>query len=338
MQYRKYLKPLLHYGIGVVVIVALLAFVYQDFSWLDVFNEFERLSMSWIAVIMLTTILCHLLRAKRWQLLLRATGKKVKFYPVLEAMMLGYFVNMGIPRLGEVTRCFSLHNKTQIPVSGAIGTVVTERAMDVLFLLLFSALAFITNMQVAGHFFDEWFIAPLSQRWQAMSSSAAIVLLIAVVVSFMAMLLAYRFWLRKKVHQKVDGFIEEMWRGGTGIFSLKRFPTFILQSVVIWVFYYFMTYFWFHAYGPANHIAMVPALAIVAVGNLARTVPLQAGGAGAYHLLMAGILVVYGLTDVEGKFMALAIHALQTSFYLFAGIGFGLLHLFKQNPNGKFYK
>ncbi|MCB0737430.1 MAG: flippase-like domain-containing protein [Bacteroidetes bacterium] len=328
-------KRVLGYAIGLAIIAMMIGLVYKDFTWADVFREYNKLNLSWIGVIVIITIICHLVRAFRWKRLLNASGETPTLFGVAQAMMLGYFANIIFLRAGEVTRCFTLQKTDNTPVLKTAGSVFTERLSDLIFLFLFTFLAITFNYESIWPFVDEKFLIPAQEQLGPKFSSIAIKLLIAAFAIGGLLVMAFAKRIIAKLKGKLQVAATQIWRGITGILNGKFFFKFLLESVAIWVFYYFMTYLWFKAFEPGNHISMLQGFAIVAIGNLARTVPLQAGAAGVYHGAMLLVFVFYGMNETEGRFLALAIHALQTGFYLVFGLVFGVTYIIQLRRQDK---
>ncbi|PKO95047.1 MAG: TIGR00374 family protein, partial [Bacteroidetes bacterium HGW-Bacteroidetes-9] len=109
----------------------------------EIFQSLKIADYTWIAVAILLGMLSHLSRAMRWKILMEPMGYKPRTANVFMAVLIGYLANLALPRLGEVSRCGILTRYEKIPFNKSFGTVITERAIDMLtFVLLFFFLLF----------------------------------------------------------------------------------------------------------------------------------------------------------------------------------------------------
>jgi hypothetical protein len=91
------------------------------------------------------------------------TGHKAGFWSVYNAMMVGYLANLVLPRAGEVVRCTVLKRTDAIPVKVSLGTVITERVIDVLILFSFITLTFFVEFDKLHDFFTGY----LNDKYQS---------------------------------------------------------------------------------------------------------------------------------------------------------------------------
>lgn len=288
----------------------------------SIWKSIESADYRWVGLSLTVTLICHLARAWRWKLLLMALGEQVRYRTVFLAMMSGYFVNTAVPRLGEISRCMLLQKESRQPFAKLLGTVVTERLIDLVMLALVILIALVFQFDLIGGFFYEQIFNPLLFKIQSVFSTMPVwvYLIAAAIVTFGAY---YRLRIVKKSvkHEKssVEEIALQLEEGLLSIFRLDRRVLFVLLSISIWVMYFFMTYLCFFSMEATKGLSLGAGIAMVGIGSLGRSVPVQAGGMGAYHWILTQGLLVYGIAEQDGLALATIIHAAQTLFYLVLG-------------------
>lgn len=273
-------------------------------------------------------LLSHYFRAERWKLLLKPIGHPLKFSHSFMSVMIGYFVNLAIPRGGELSRCYNLYKLNRTPVNVSFGTVVSERVIDLFFLLTLIGCVFLVQLDIFVGFFS-------SLQWDNSSGgNISIFLLYSIsgltLVIFLTIVIFYKF--RKKQAFKLFVKIKRVFLGvKSGVFSilkLEKRGLFILYSLLIWISYYLMNYFVMQAFPATSELNLLAALTIFVIGGIALAVPLP-GGAGSYHLLVsAGLTVIYGVANDHAVAFSVIVHAWQTLVIIVVGAGSLILSQF----------
>ncbi len=272
----------------------------------------------------------YVFRTLRWQMLIRSIGYETKFHNAFSALSISYFVSFVVPRLGEVTRCLSVKKQHDIPFMQLLGTVIIERIIDIicLIILLFLTLALqfdkiieFVKVNVFHPFYDKIILKIINGN-----TTILILILIFIVVSG-ALFFYFRKYIREKSPKLIVKFVEGLKEGITSVGKLKQKKLFILYTILIWVCYYLMTYFWFFVFPETSVLTLGACLSILTIGTIGRSVPIQGGGMGAYHFLVMSVVMLYGLSDSWGKDLATLIHGGQTLFTFAMGL-IGLLIFF----------
>lgn len=260
----------------------------------QVFSAFAQADPIWVLVACIVGWFSHVVRAWRWRYLLEPLGHRPGFWNCYHAVMIGYFMNLLIPRAGEVSRGVSLSRTDGVPFEKGFGSILAERAVDVLLMLIIATLALL--MQV-----DKWalFRSRIAEfRSSTGGSSSAllswsIVACAALVVMAAAYFLIARRDLRAKALDKLRGLGE----GFRSVLRLRQRWSFVLHSCLIWVLYVVMFRIGFFAL-PAT--ADVP-LAGVFAGFIAGTIGIMLvqGGLGVYPAFVAVIVSLYMLPAVS---------------------------------------
>jgi len=129
--------------LAVGILLLWLAFRTVEFKELG--NSLKGANYSWLLLSMLFGILAYISRARRWMILINPLGYHPKFWSTFHSMMSGYLANLALPRIGEITRCVALGKKEKIPVDQLVGTVVIERTIDLISLLVILFGLFLTS-------------------------------------------------------------------------------------------------------------------------------------------------------------------------------------------------
>lgn len=314
--------------LAVGVYLCILFFNTLDFEGLK--TKISTGNFSWFYVVMFVSILVYVFRTLRWQMLIRSVGHETKFLNAFSALSISYFVSFVVPRLGEVTRCLSVKKQHDIPFMQLLGTVIIERIVDVVSLMILLCLTLVLQFDQILEFIQTNVFYPFYEKviLKIVAGNTTVVIIAASVVLISVCLFFYfRKYIRERSPKLVVKFVEGLKEGITSVSKLKQKKLFILYTFLIWVCYYLMTYFWFFIFEETSVLTWGACLSILAIGTIGRSVPIQGGGMGAYHFLVTGVVVLYGLSETWGKDLATLIHAGQTFFTFAMGL-VGLLIFF----------
>jgi len=328
LKVRRYSRQIIT-AVFLVIGVLLFYLAFRNINTYALQDEITTVKPIWLVLLLIPSWGGQFIRTWRWQLLLGAKGRKPKFWPTYHSLLSGYFVNLGIPRAGEISRCFALNSTAQIPVAKGLGTVVAERVVDLffLFLVLFTALAL--QWEALQVFTIERIWIPLSEGLVA-HKGLVLIGLISALIGFILFLAFFRR-IRDFLKDRTKGISENLLEGllSLGRLRVGELLLFIGLSLLIWVGYFFTTWFWFLALPSASQAGISVAFTVMVVGSIAKTLPIQGGGIGAYHFLVGELLVLYGLGEISSKTFALMNHGYQTVFYLIFG-GFSMLWIMRK--------
>lgn len=319
------------YILLLAVAFGLLAFAFRGTNVKAIFHEMLQAKISWLLLSVVLGVISFVVRAYRWNLLIESVGYSPPLKKTTYALMVGYFANLAFPRLGEVTRCGSLSKAESIPFSPLLGTVIVERVIDVISLLICLLLAAILEYKRLGNFLSNNIIHPMIEKCRQLMGSP--VLIIAAVVFIAGLSFAVIYFIKRskqkgkesKFVQLVKGLID----GLRSVVKLKRPWLFIFHSVFIWVLYFLGVYVCFFALPSTSHLGLSAALFLLVAGGLGMSAPVQ-GGIGAYHLLVSQGLMLYGLSQQDGLTFATLVHTLSLVLVVLFGI-VSLLLLFSGN-------
>jgi glycosyltransferase 2 family protein len=280
----------------------------------------QNADYTWVGITMAISLFAHLSRAYRWNLLMEPIGYKPPLGKTFLAVMVGYFGNIFIPRMGEVLRCMVLNWVDRVPFKSSFGTVVTERAFDFLCLLSLIGISLLIEFDKFSILIKKIFAADEKVTEQAAINYVFIFIMIGLMIAVIVL-----FILRKKImassfYGKVKEFVIGLWQGVISIKTMKRKWTFILHTFIIWGCYYFMTYLIFFSLPSTSGLGPLAGLVILIVGGLGMSAP-SSGGIGVFHVMVANALMLfYGLTYDDGVAYATVIHGSQLINILFVGL------------------
>ncbi len=334
-QKRKLLLSIFKYTATLGIAFFLLWYVYRDLSLAELYQHFVDINYWWIAVSIILALLSHYLRAYRWNLMLRPLGYHLRTWRTYIAVLVGYFANNLVPRLGEVTRCGVLKKNDEVPMTPAFGTVVAERAFDLLTLIVLAVFTFLIEFDRL----NEFVIEKLSDKMPSSESltNYSIIGLGIFVAFFFILYLFYRAFreqiLQNALFLKAKHFARELFNGFMSIKNIENQKGFWLSSLAIWFLYYMMLIVVFYAYPPTAGLTWVAGLTLLIMSGLGMSAPVQ-GGIGVFHILVSSVLVLYGISPEDGKIFALVAHTTQfLTIMLFGGVSFIISVFMKQRPS-----
>jgi glycosyltransferase 2 family protein len=302
------------------VLLLWLAFRTVDFDGLT--SGLKKADYSWLLVSSLFGLFAYLSRARRWMILINPLGYHPSFGNTFFALMSGYLANLALPRIGEITRCVALGKKEKIPVDQLVGTVVVERTIDLVSLLIIMFTLIFTSGSKIKEYLNVSIIIPLREKVLSVFGSAWIPWAIFISVSGLSLFLLIRY---KKELRKVR-FFSKMFDIARGVIdglktitNLKRNWEFIFHTIFIWLNYALMTWVVVFSLESTSHLSFVNSIFILVIGGLAMSAPVQ-GGIGAFHYFVSrGIAFVEGVSIEDASVYAILTHESQLIFVVIVG-------------------
>jgi uncharacterized protein (TIRG00374 family) len=293
----------------------------QDVSGL--IEEVINADYFWALPVLFFSLLCYSVRVLRWKMLAKPLGYDPPFLHAFMALAVGYFINFAIPRAGELTRCAILRRTDRIPFNFLFGTVLTERLIDALSLLLIIILTIIFQFELLKDFVGSKLISPLYDIFLSRIIAEKVMVIIVLCLGIVIAITLFYFFRKYREHRiiaAISRFGSELWTGMKSIVHMKQRGLFLLYTLVIWICYLMMTYFWFFSFAATSGLTLSAAFTIMAIGSIGRSIPIQGGGVGAYHFLVANLVLLFGISDHYGYSLAIIIHAGQTIFTFLMGV------------------
>jgi uncharacterized protein (TIRG00374 family) len=283
--------------LGIGILLVWLAFSQVAEKKDEIVNAFTNANYFWVMISVIIGFISHFLRAYRWNYLLEPLGHKTTLLNANAAVFIGYFANYGLPRMGEISRCTVAGKYDKIPFQIGFGTVVTERIIDTFLLLIIFLLTLVFQFAELGGLMEKYIFSGMRSKSHALAERP--ILAIALVIFIGGTTLAL-FVLRKKIMSKLKGKFGSVIKGFIeGLSSVKRIKNlgaFVGLSFLIWMAYFYSLYFCLKALPETAVINQTQCLTLMLFGTLG--IVFTPGGLGAYHIIIAEILMFYSVDQV----------------------------------------
>lgn len=311
------LKNALQYIVILGVAILLIYFSLRGLKVQEGQNKWDYLKgtwdtahKGWLAAMAVLSIMSHIIRAERWRMLLKPVGFDARLSSSFLSLMVGYLINLIIPRGGEISRSYNLYKLDKIPVVESFGTVVSERIVDLICLLIVIVISFLFESQKLFLFVST---LPLS------ASKFQVFLFVIPILAVTGLL----FYLLFKKNRKVNTTVKKIWAsfrdGVLSIFKLERKGLFTFYSCLIWLFYFAMSYTVLKAFPATSSLGFNAVLSLFAIGAIAMAAPLP-GGMGSYHVLVPqGLFFLYAIPLSDAVAFTFIFHGWQTLLYIIFG-------------------
>jgi glycosyltransferase 2 family protein len=294
-------------------------------KWVQLKDALHRADY-WLLIPVLVLLLAsHWLRAMRWRQLMEPMGYHPSRMNTFLGVMIGYFVNLGAPRLGEVVKCTILARYEKVPADKLVGTIVAERAFDVICLLIVFGLTFLFQFNVI-HSLTTGMTDTLFHGANGQTSYVKVGLWLAgIVLTFFIIRYVMTRFAHINIIQKIKGVFVNIWHGLTSVRALKNKPLFFVYTLGIWSLYLFSTWVGFFAISETRGLSLLDALSVLAMGSIGMIV--SPGGIGAYALLVQKTVGFYDIPPLPyGQALGWLLWFGQfLSFILFGVVSFILL-------------
>jgi uncharacterized membrane protein YbhN (UPF0104 family) len=280
-------------------------------------------------------LLSHWFRAMRWKMLIEPLGYKPGKLNTFFGVMVGYFVNLGAPRLGEIIKCTVLARYEKVPADKLIGTIVAERAFDLVCLLLVSTITLILEFDTIGAFAMSK-IEPLYQTEAGEFSITRILGIIGaiLIITFLLRVLFSRF-LHINFVQRLKVILAGIWHGLTSIRYVKNKLLFLFYTAGIWALYLISTLLGFSVLQETSGLGMAAAFSVLVMGSVGMI--LSPGGIGAYPWMIQQTIQLYGVAaEPYGQALGWLLWVGQTViFIVFGTMSFILLPVLNKKKHAQ---
>lgn len=286
------LKYLAFLGLGVFLVWWSLHQIPPD-KWND-FRKAFATARYWLMIpVFFILSASHILRALRWKMLMLPMGYNPSFLNTFFAVMIGYLANLAVPRLGEVLKCTILAKYEDVPADKLVGTIVAERAFDIVCLIIVFLIAFAIQFEEIGHYGIQ-----LLKRLFIGKSGAfdlkkfSIIAAIIIAIAFFAKILFKRFSDIRLI-RAIRNIVKGVWQGIVSIKNLKQKWQFIFTSLGIWAMYVIGTWIGFNGTVGTSGLPLEIAISALAFGSIGMI--LTPGGIGTYAIFLAKVLEKNGI-------------------------------------------
>lgn len=319
---KKWINKVFQIVLPLILGAAILVWTYHGFDFGQVRQVLAReMDYGWMLFSLVFGVLAHLFRGWRWNLALYPLGEFPKPSNSVYAIFVSYAANLVVPRIGEVSRCGILARFDNVSFSKSLGTVVSERLIDSVCVLLITGVTLILQSGIFARFFritgtDGAFFLHL------FTSTNFYITLVCIAAA-----LVFLVWMIRNltIFARVKGLIQNMWVGCMSIRKVHRPWLYILYTIAIWACYFLHFYLTFYSFDFSAHLGWMAGLVLFVVGSIAVIVPTP-NGAGPWHFAVITMMMMYGVSKEDAGIFALLVHGIQTFLLILLGI-YGLVAL-----------
>lgn len=262
--------------------------------------------------------LSHWVRAMRWRLLFLPLGYQPRKLNTFFAVMVGYLVNLAVPRLGEVTRCGILARYEKIPVDKLVGTMIAERAFDLICLIILLTVTVLIQVDVVAGIVSHYITTPLANLYAHASAGRLLIVFAAILVLVLIVLWLLRRFARTKAAIALRALIRGVMEGILSVFRMKQKGWFLFYTAAMWLLYFSQVYIAFRCLPETMGLGVKAGLSILAFGSIGMIV--TQGGIGAYQIIVQNTLVLYGIPLTIGYAFGWIIWTAQTLLVILLGM------------------
>jgi len=319
----KFLKIALPLALGVFLIW----YSYSKFTQeqlQEIAFYFKKADYGFVLLSVTCSVLSHISRAYRWNFMLQPLGYQPKLANNFMAIAIAYIMNIFIPKSGEVTRGLVLDKYEGVPFEKGFGTIISERIVDLLFLMAFTAVALFLQFDVLYGYLSE-IIKP-----------SKLILGFGALLAFGILFLVFLKYSKSKLQQKLKGFFLGLKDGVFSILKMKKKGAFIFHTFLIWGLYLVSFYTATLALEETSNIAFGTLIITFVVGSFSFA--FTNSGFGSYPFFVAGILAIFGIAETVGTAFGWIVWTSNiASILFFGGLSFLILPFFnsvskKNNP------
>lgn len=275
-------------------------------------SYFKSADYTYIFIALIFGLISHSARAYRWKFMLEQMGYNSPFKNNFMAVWIGYFMNMTIPRSGEVSRALVLKKYENIPFDKAFGSIIAERVVDFIILLLFIATAVLLQFDVLKTFL----LDKIPFEKLVLYGIVSLAVFLGAVLLFVYSKSKWILMIKSKISGLTEGVLS-IWR-------MEKKWAFLFHTIVIWVSYVLTFYFAIFALKETSDISFGVVVTAFVVGSLA--ISFSNGGFGVFPVVVAGILALYGVSKEAGTAFGWIIWTSQTvQIIVIGGLSFLLL-------------
>ena len=282
-------------GIGILLVWLSFRSVWTEKE--KILDSFKTANYFWVSMSIVIAFFSHYLRAFRWNYLLKPAGYSVKPTNAVGAVIVGYFANYGLPRMGEISRCTLVTKYDHVPFEVALGTVITERIVDLLILIIIFILTLFAQFSQLKDLTATYIYHPMMLKFKGISEHPTKFIIL---ISILIIVSIGLFLVRKKITGLLKGKLGNIIKGfGKGLSSVKDIEKkfqFILLSIAIWASYFYSLYVCFFAFTGTSNLGQAECLVLLLFGTFG--VVFSPGGLGAYPAIITALLTYYGVEQI----------------------------------------
>ena len=316
MEIKKISNDIFKIALSLILGGAILYWMYRGFN----FHSIEQVVMhdmnwTWMLLSFPFGILAQMFRGWRWKQTLAPIDEHPRTCTCINSIFLSYAVSLVVPRIGEFARCGVLKRYDNVSFPKALGTVVTERAIDSLLVMIITGLTFISQIPVFMKFFRR-----TGTSMDSMLKNFSLIGYLVTGICGIAVLILLHYLLKRlSIYNKVKATLSGIWQGVISLKGVKNVPLFIFFTLAIWGSYFLHYYLTFFCFDATSHLGMACAMVTFIVGSIAVIVPTP-NGAGPWHFAVKTMLILYGVADTNALYFVLIVHTVQTMLVVLLGV------------------
>jgi len=301
--------------IMIALAIAVFAFIGYSMDLKATWESIKKANFYMIGLGSITMLIAHFLRGYRWNMLTETANINLNYRRSFYSVMIGYLVNTATSRGGEVVRCALTAKSEKAPVETVIGTVITERIADLVFMLVLGILCVCIQFDQFYGFINQNILTPLAQN--------PLIILVIIIAIIGSWFIIKRLTKNKKGNK--DSLLGRLLIGMKSILKLKNPFLFAILSLAIWLGYWIGMYFQLQALDITVHFNLANALGILMFSAMGIIIPIP-GGAGVYGTIALGLTLMYNLPTKEAQTFSIFNIAFSNIFHITMGaICYGLL-------------
>ncbi len=312
---KNYFKILLPIFVGIFCIY----FSFRNIDFSDFTQYFFKINYTWVATGIFLGALSHISRSYRWKFLINPLGYKLGFLNSILAVFSAYLINYTIPRAGDLARATMISKYEKIPLEKTLGTIVAERAVDVVCIVFIICIGLIIEFH------------RISEKLISLTQDSEISVILIYFGAFISLLFVLNRILKKsKYYRSIVNFFSGIIEGLTVIFKMKKRNLFILHSIFIWLMYIFMFWATSKAFVELHEVTFFQLMISFTLSAL--SIMFSNGGIGIYPLAVEESLGWYGIQSSTGLAFGWVSWLSQTMMVvIFGGLSLFVLPFINRN-------
>ncbi|MDI9355745.1 MAG: lysylphosphatidylglycerol synthase transmembrane domain-containing protein [Chitinophagaceae bacterium] len=273
----------------------------------------------YIGIAFFITLISHYIRAVRWNMLLRALGHTISHNKVFISVLIGYLGNIILPRLGEVIRCSILKKTNNVPLASSIGTVITERIVDIVSMIVVIFISVLIEFDKIS----QVLFPILHQIYQKIQGRYLLLFLFIMSAFLLAMLYTIKkFFASQKILLKIQELFTLFVAGIQSIKDIHSPKWFFIHTFLLWFTYYLTTYVVIIAFSSTEGITLSQGIVVLAMATIGMALPVQ-GGFGTFHFFVSQSLIWYNIDSAMSKTIATILHTTSiVAIIMYGGVAF----------------
>lgn len=336
MSIKKYAGYILRWLLPLALTVLLVTYMFRKVNFADMWELISHgVDYWWILCAMGISVFSHIARAARWRIQLRALGIRPPFMALCCSIFGTYALNLLFPRLGEVWRCTYISRREKAPFSKVVGSMVADRAVDSITVLLLTLLCFLVASPAIEAFLNKY---PVGQGLVDAARNPLVWIAIAAVA--LITWSVFHFGRNYRPIAKTRSWFAGLWQGFASTARMNGKWGFLFWTIMIWGCYYIQMYVAFFAFDftralcvPEYAYGLTPCLVAFVLGSIGMAVPSN-GGLGPWNIAVMFGLAIYGITEAQGTAFSMLQWSGQTVMLIILGIFTMIYTAVSRNGNG----